>query len=168
VPRYPHYPRTAEGKRRFEEAQKWFHYIFDPTDDSEGPTPERFWKVRPFQTTDVERIEEILINLSTGADPELQQQTINSIVAWKESPFRPHVVARYRQPAYMFKTVMAYLDNLIAWGDSLFRQDTGEAIDSDVWPGPGQTPPFSRAGHRCRRSCRGTSACVNRSQETQA
>jgi hypothetical protein len=29
----------------------------------------------------------------------------------------------------MFKTVMAYLDNLIAWGDSLFRQDTREAID---------------------------------------
>jgi hypothetical protein len=29
----------------------------------------------------------------------------------------------------MFKTVMAYLDNLIAWGDSLFRQDTGETIN---------------------------------------
>jgi hypothetical protein len=29
----------------------------------------------------------------------------------------------------MYKTVMAYLDNLISWGDSLFRQDTGEAID---------------------------------------
>src|SRR5260370_18988881 len=29
----------------------------------------------------------------------------------------------------MFKTVMAYLDNLIAWGDSLFRQDTGESIN---------------------------------------
>lgn len=29
----------------------------------------------------------------------------------------------------MYKTVMAYLDNLVAWGDSLFRQDTGEAID---------------------------------------
>jgi hypothetical protein len=29
----------------------------------------------------------------------------------------------------MVKTVMAYLDNLIAWGDSLFAQDTGEAID---------------------------------------
>jgi hypothetical protein len=24
---------------------------------------------------------------------------------------------------------MAYLDNLIAWGDALFRQDTGESID---------------------------------------
>jgi len=29
----------------------------------------------------------------------------------------------------MFKTVMAYLDNLIAWGDSLFLQDTGESIN---------------------------------------
>jgi hypothetical protein len=115
--------------QRFAEAQQWFHYVFDPTDDSDGPTPERFWKVRPFQTTDVNRIEEILVNLSTGADEALRKETIRSIEAWKDAPFRPHVVARSRQQAYMFKTVMAYLDNLIAWGDSLFRQDTGEAID---------------------------------------
>lgn len=115
--------------QRFEEAMRWFHYIFDPTDDSEGPTPERFWKVKPFQYTDVKLIEDILVNLSTGADPVLRQETINSIGAWKDSPFRPHVVARYRQSAYMFKTVMAYLDNLIDWGDTLFRQDTGESIN---------------------------------------
>ncbi|MCI0702939.1 MAG: insecticidal toxin protein [Planctomycetia bacterium] len=115
--------------QRFAEAQRWLHYLFDPTDDSEGPTPERFWKVRPFHTTDVKKIEEILVNLATGADPELRVETIRSIEAWKDAPFRPHVIARYRQQAYMYKTVMAYLDNLIAWGDSLFRQDTGEAID---------------------------------------
>ena len=115
--------------QRFEEAMRWFHYVFDPTDDSEGPTPDRFWKVKPFQYTDVRKIEEILVNLSSGADPHLRQDTINSIGAWKDTPFRPHAVARYRQTAYMFKTVMAYLDNLIAWGDSLFRQDTGESID---------------------------------------
>ena len=115
--------------QRFADAQRWFHYVFDPTDDSEGPTPERFWKVRPFQYTDVRKIEEILVNLSTGADPDLRDETIRSIEAWKDEPFRPHVIARYRQQAYMFKTVMAYLDNLVAWGDSLFRQDTGEAID---------------------------------------
>jgi hypothetical protein len=115
--------------QRFEEAQRWFHYIFDPTDDSGGPTPERFWKVKPFQYTDVKLVEDVLVNLSTGADPELQQDTINSIGAWKDTPFRPHVVARYRQTAYMFKAVMAYLDNLIGWGDSLFRQDTGESIN---------------------------------------
>jgi len=115
--------------QRFEEAQRWFHYIFDPTDDSDGPTPERFWKVKPFQYTDVKLIEEILVNLANGADTKLQAETVNSIEALKDAPFRPHVVARYRQSAYMFKTVMAYLDNLIDWGDSLFRQDTGESIN---------------------------------------
>jgi hypothetical protein len=115
--------------QRFAEAQRWFHFLFDPTDDSDGPTPERFWKVRPFQYTDVKKIEEILVNLATGADEDLRNETIHSIEAWKDAPFRPHVIARYRQQAYMYKTVMAYLDNLIAWGDSLFRQDTGEAID---------------------------------------
>jgi hypothetical protein len=115
--------------QRFAESQRWFHYLFDPTDDSDGPTPERFWKVRPFQYTDVKKIEEIMVNLATDADPTLRNETIRSIEAWKDAPFRPHVIARYRQQAYMYKTVMAYLDNLIAWGDSLFRQDTEEAID---------------------------------------
>src|SRR5688500_7084490 len=115
--------------QRFAEAQRWFHYLFDPTDDSDGPTPERFWKVRPFQYTEVKQVEDILVNLATGGDETLRQETVRSIEAWKDAPFRPHVIARYRQQAYMYKTVMAYLDNLIAWGDSLFRQDTGEAID---------------------------------------
>ncbi len=115
--------------QRFAEAQRWLHFLFDPTDDSDGPTPERFWKVRPFQYTDVKKIEEILVNLATGADAELRNETVRSIEAWKDAPFRPHAVARFRQQAYMYKTVMVYLDNLFAWGDSLFRQDTGEAID---------------------------------------
>jgi hypothetical protein len=115
--------------QRFAEAQRWFHFLFDPTDDSAGPTPERYWKVLPFQSTDVKKIEEILVNLVTGADKTLRDQTVRSIEAWKDAPFRPHVIARYRQQAYMYKTVMAYLDNLISWGDSLFRQDTGETID---------------------------------------
>jgi hypothetical protein len=115
--------------QRFHDAQRWLHYIFDPNDDSDDATPDRFWKVRPFHNTDVKLVEELLYNLSSNADAELRQQTINSIGAWKDSPFRPHVIARYRQSAYMFKTVMAYLDNLVAWGDSLFRQDTRETIN---------------------------------------
>ncbi len=115
---------------RYREAQHWFHYIFDPTDDSDGPTPERFWKVKPFQTTDVKLIEEIIINLSTGEDGKLREDTFNSIMAWKDNPFRPHLVARYRQSAFMFKTVFAYLDNLIAWGDSDFRKDQPEDVDA--------------------------------------
>jgi hypothetical protein len=115
--------------QRYAEAQRWLHLLFDPTDDSGDPSPQRFWKVRPFQYTHVVSAEELLVNLATGADAELRDETIRSIEAWRNAPFRPHVVARYRQQAYMFKTVMAYLDNLVAWADSLFRQDTGEAID---------------------------------------
>ena len=115
--------------QRYAEAQRWFHHLFDPTDDSDGPTPERFWKVRPFQSTDVRKVEELLVNLATGQDEDLRAETVRSIEAWKDAPFRPHVIARYRQQAHMYKTVMAYLDNLIAWGDSLFRQDTGETVD---------------------------------------
>jgi len=115
--------------QRYQEAQKWFHYVFDPTDDSDGPTPERFWKVKPLQYTDVQMIEQVLVNLSTAADAKLHQDTVNSIEAWKKDPFRPFLVARYRQSAFMFKAVMAYLDNLIAWGDSLFSQYTGETIN---------------------------------------
>jgi receptor-binding and translocation channel-forming TcA subunit of Tc toxin len=113
---------------RYDEAQRWFHYVFDPTDDSDGPTPERFWKTKPFRTTDVQSIEDILTNLSGKADQHLLESTVDALHEWQEDPFRPHLVARHRPSAYMIWTVMAYLDNLIAWGDALFRQDTGEAI----------------------------------------
>ena len=115
--------------QRFEDAQRWFHYIFDPTDDSDGPTPERFWKVKPFQYREVILIEKILESLHTETDSELRKQTEGCINEWAKRPFRPHLVARFRQTPYMFKAVMAYLDNLIAWGDSLFRQDTRESIN---------------------------------------
>jgi cell division protein FtsB len=115
--------------QRYEDAERWFRYLFDPTDDSDGSTPERFWKVKPFQFTDVRLIQEILVNLSSGVDPTLQQDTTNSISAWKHNPFRPFAVARYRQSAFMFKTMMAYFDHHIGWGDFHYSQYTGESIN---------------------------------------
>jgi len=115
--------------QKYQDAQKWFHYIFNPTDNSPGPTPQRFWKVAPFQYTDVESIERILINLAQPQDPKLYNDTVHSINTWRQNPFQPWVVAEFRPTAYMLKTVMAYLDNLIAWGDSLFQQYTIETIN---------------------------------------
>ena len=118
--------------QQFEDAQRWFHYIFDPTDDSDGPTPERFWKVAPFQYTDVQT------DRGDPRQPRAPKQTTRAArrdrrtasTTGRTHPFQP---ARGRavsgQSAYMYKTVMAYLDNLIAWGDSLFRQDTIETIN---------------------------------------
>lgn len=114
---------------RFEDAQRWFHHVFDPTTDSSDPAPDRYWGVRAFHGGQVRSIDEVLVNLSTGRDKELLAQTHAAIDAWKNAPFRPHVVARYRHTAYMRKAVMAYLDNLVAWGDALFRQDTVETVN---------------------------------------
>lgn len=115
---------------RHAEARRWFHHIFDPTDNSDPALgPQRFWKFRPFKIDEVEQIETVLSNLATGDDPAARDATVRAIGAWRDSPFRPHLVARTRPMAYMYATVMAYLDNLIAWGDELFRQDTRESIN---------------------------------------
>ena len=52
--------------QRFAEAQRWFHYIFDPTsNDTSVPTPQRFWKFLRFrQGSDVTQIDELLALLS--------------------------------------------------------------------------------------------------------
>lgn len=115
---------------RYAEAQRWFHHIFDPTDNSDPKLgPKRFWKFKPFRIDEVEHIEEVLFNVATGDNSVARDATVRAIGAWHDKPFRPHLVARTRPIAYMYTTVMAYLDNLIAWGDSLFRQDTRESIN---------------------------------------
>jgi hypothetical protein len=116
--------------QRFAEAQRWFHFIFDPTsNDTSIEPPMRFWKFRQFRESDVELINELLMRLSDPEDSEFQEQIETKIERWRDNPFQPHVVARNRFIAYRFNVVMKYLDNLIAWGDSLFRQDTIETIN---------------------------------------
>ncbi len=117
--------------QRFEEAQKWFHYIFDPTNnDKTVESPRRFWNFKAFrEKTDVQLIEDILTALSGEGDDNLKAQVEASIAGWRENPFQPHAIARTRFVAYQFSVIMKYLDNLIAWGDSLFRQDSIETIN---------------------------------------
>jgi hypothetical protein len=60
---------------------------------------------------------------------ELKASLLEGYETIRNNPFQPHAVARTRQLAYQFCVVMKYLDNLIAWGDSLFQQDTVETIN---------------------------------------
>lgn len=124
--------------QRFADAQQWFHFIFNPTSNEKGINPpERFWNFRAFrEKTDVQLIDEMLRVLSKPDDEsteegemQLKEDMRKSIEAWRNKPFQPHVVARTRPLAYQFNVVMKYLDNLIAWGDSLFRQDTIETLN---------------------------------------
>ncbi len=114
--------------QRFEEAQKWFHYIFDPTATDSPAQPaqpgiERFWRVKPFYDTALGGIQTLtdLVAEATALKDQVGQ--------WRTNPFRPHAIARLRPVAYMKTVVMHYIDNLIAWGDQLFRRETIEAIN---------------------------------------
>lgn len=123
--------------QRFAEAQRWFHYIFDPTsNDLSVPTPKRFWRFLGFRNPDdSRRIEDIVSILSvprselSPADQEIQDSVMNGYDAIRNKPFQPHAVARTRHLAYQYNVVMKYLDNLVAWGDQLFQQDTLESIN---------------------------------------
>lgn len=117
--------------QRFEEAQRWFHYVFDPTNDEPTvPAPQRFWRFLRFrEETTPDRIGDLLVALSKGTDAELVNRMLDAIQAWRDHPFQPHVVARSRVFAYQMNVVMKYLDNLLAWGDFLFRQDTVETMN---------------------------------------
>jgi hypothetical protein len=115
--------------QRFEEAQRWFHTIFDPTDTSAYPIPDRYWRTQPFfRQRDLlkDRISEIVAALAAGeAAPDIEAE----VAAWRADPANPFAVARLRTTAFQKRTVMLYLDNLIAWGDQLFRRDTIESIN---------------------------------------
>ena len=189
--------------QQFEEAQKWFHYIFDPTTNSADPVPQRFWKFLPFCECSASdeingSIESLLrqldppsgtvnttgpvVTLVSGAvfDSAWVGSTINingvaytiqavsgpttltlagsgagnqatvqyfvpitippesseceldvesQVSQWKLNPFDPFLIARMRTIAFRKTVVMKYLDNLIAWGDYLFQQNTRESIN---------------------------------------
>ena len=123
--------------QRFPEAQRWFHYIFDPTcDNTSIPVPRRFWKFLRFrQLTPQQSIDELLLLLSkkpgdcTPQELDTKELVLSGYEEIRDNPFKPHAVARTRHVAYQYAVVMKYLDNLITWGDSLFRQDTIESIN---------------------------------------
>ena len=118
------------NNQRFAEAKKWFERVFDPF-SPDG----QYWKSYVFQNSTITNITELIALLSTP-DSQLDAALVaekadvitgyNAILA---NPFQPHVVARTRPSAYQWYVVMKYLDNLIAWGDSLFLADTVETLN---------------------------------------
>jgi hypothetical protein len=131
--------------QKFEEAQKWFHYVFDPTDTSGLTVPQRYWRTKKlFEVSATDYVNQTIKNifdfLAQGGDPAKraslsadQLKYLNlleqNVARWRADPFKPFMVARARVTAFQKSVVMKYLDNLIAWGDSLFRGDTIELIN---------------------------------------
>ncbi|WP_273327712.1 hemopexin repeat-containing protein [Vallitalea guaymasensis] len=103
--------QTLNTAQLFEEAKKWYEFIFDPTEAV-------WWKFLPF------------INASTddlyGIEDDDDQTQIKKYL---EDPFDPHAIAALRIIAYEKALVMNYIDNIIDWGDLLFGQYTRESIN---------------------------------------
>ena len=109
--------QALNAAQKFEEAKWWYEVIFDPT--AIGSV----WQYFPFTLTGVD-------------DQDSQPTTVsevledpNQIVRYLDDPFDPHAIAALRPAAYRKAIVMRYIDNLIDWGDMLFRQYTIESIN---------------------------------------
>ncbi|MGV3764390.1 Tc toxin subunit A-related protein [Parapedobacter sp.] len=150
-----HIAGSLTANQRFEEAMDWFHYLFNPTGALPGMGSQKFWVTKPFylnQETDyvAQRIDTLLYGASDTSNPDIKELEF-AISEWRTKPFRPDVVARFRPVAYQKALLMKYLDNLIEWGDYLFRQDTMESIaqatqlyvlaDKLLGPKPRVVPP---------------------------
>jgi hypothetical protein len=128
--------RLSENQQ-FDDADKWFKYIFNPTDSSAYPAPDKYWVTKPFFMNvvdisgktkyDLQRIENMMFGI---ADPSVAHpdDLDKSVEDWRENPFQPHYIAQYRTVAYQKTTVMKYLDHLTRWGDYLFTQHTMESV----------------------------------------
>jgi hypothetical protein len=119
------------NNQRFAEAKTWFERVFDPF-SPDG----QYWKSFAFRNGTITDIAELIALLSTPdsqlGDPALIAEKADVITGYNAilaNPFQPHVVARTRPSAYRWYVVMKYLDNLIAWGDSLFLADTIETLN---------------------------------------
>ncbi len=109
--------------QNFAEAQRWYHYIFNPTIvEPTNPNPsanpnDRYWQFRPFRGLSLETLRQMLANT-------------DALEEYRQDPFDPHAIARLRINAYQKAIVMKYIDNLLDWGDNLFSQDTRESINA--------------------------------------
>jgi hypothetical protein len=81
------------------------------------PTTGRYWRFAPFRNQTLESLKEELGNAA-------------EIRAYNDEPFDPHAIARLRIGAYEKSVVMAYIGNLLDWGDREFTRYTWESVTS--------------------------------------
>ncbi|KAF3925456.1 hypothetical protein ABW21_db0206159 [Orbilia brochopaga] len=118
---------------QYDSARKWFQYIFNPTAGPDVEIPKRYWITKPFYEMTFDdytnqRIDQIFLRIAKDPDgssiPDLQF----AVDQWRANVGQPDVVAKTRPVAYQIATVLAYIKNLVDWGDNLFRQFTRETV----------------------------------------
>ena len=128
------------ANKQYTDALTWIKYIFNPTDTSGGPAPQRFWEFLPFyqlQSSDWvgQQIQILLETLAIDTQEGISDPaTTNAILAWMNDPFDPHAVASTRISAYAKAIVMQALNVIIALGDSSYAVYTAESVaQAEQW-----------------------------------
>lgn len=109
------------ARNKFEDAQRWYHYVFDPT-SPEPPTEEdalptdRSWKYRQFRGQEQKKLRDVLSDKT-------------AIEKYRKDPFNAHAIARLRVSAYQKAVVMRYIDNLLDWADERFTRFQMETVN---------------------------------------
>jgi len=76
-----------------------------------------------------EQLDELTYSFQRLGDRyELLETQDAQILTYLDDPFDPHAVAMLRRIAYRKAIVMAYVDNLLDWGDQLFRRYSIESL----------------------------------------
>lgn len=133
------------AEQNYAAALEWMQLVFDPRIGLSSyektkrfvralPKGAKYWKFLPFfanQDADKSILADLSFPSPHDALPDYQSLQL-LIDRWKNDPFDPQMIARYRPVAYQKYVVMKYLDALIGWGDQLFTQDTTESVNLAV------------------------------------
>ncbi|MEN3539329.1 neuraminidase-like domain-containing protein [Microbispora sp. ZYX-F-249] len=93
-----------------EDAAAWLHTVFYPYAGAFASVPGR----------NVPRL--VWVGLTEPGDESRRTEE------WLRDPFSPFAVAATRDGAYLRHAVYQYVENLLAWADAEFAQDTGESV----------------------------------------
>jgi hypothetical protein len=110
--------KSLQENMQYQEAQKWYHYIFNPTKNKVTDPNQQYpyWNYLPFDVT---------LGDTTLSD---MLQDKSAITVYNNNPFDPYAIADIRAMAYQKNVVMSYIDNLLNWGDACFARDGFESI----------------------------------------
>jgi len=122
--------KSLQNKGQYKAARTWYEYIFNPRihkkEDSQNN--DRYWCFIELRASNNRALAQ---ELSQTVLEELREDMHNVAQQLVEStdPFNPHALARLRPIAYQKTMVTHYIDNLMAWGDQLYRTNTRESIN---------------------------------------
>lgn len=124
-----------ELHQNFAAARRWQQYIFNPSisksewdiDNDQANPNDRFWRFLGLRESHNQQLKtELSVNPGQSLIQDINNQT--EIYQYQTDPYDPQEIASLRPVAYQKTLLMHYVNNLINWGDMLFRVNTRESI----------------------------------------